>query len=64
MLPPHNLHIQILVVVVVQRRHAARVAEPEVDCLRGALEGDAGPWDGWLDVGVEGEVFVAEVVVF
>lgn len=64
MLPPRDLHVDVLVVVLVQRRHGPRVADPQVDGVRVAGEGDARPRDGGRDGGrEEREVLVAEVVV-
>jgi len=60
---PGDLHVDVLVVVLVQGGHGARVADPEVDGVRVAGEGQAGPGDGARDVGKEGGVLVAEVVV-
>ena len=62
-LVPGNLHVHVLVVVLVQRGHGARVADPQVDGVWVAGERDARPGDGRGDVAEEGEVFGAEVVV-
>lgn len=64
MLPPDDLHVHVLVVVAVQGRCGALVAQPEVDGVCALLEGDARPGDVGGDVGEEGLVFSAEVVVF
>lgn len=59
-----DLHVYILVVVFVHCCHGPVVSEPEVDGVGGLLQGDAGPGDVGWDVGKEGGVFGAEVVVF
>lgn len=61
---PH-LHVDVFVVVPVERSRAVRVAEPEIDCIGCFAEGYAGKGGtGGGDVGEEGEELVAEVVVF
>jgi len=61
---PDDLHVYVFVVVAVQGRHGAFVAEPEVYGVGVLFEGDAGPGDVGGDVGEEGVVFGAEVVIF
>ena len=63
MLVPGNLHVHVLVVVLVQRGDGARVADPQVDGVGVAGEGDACEGNGGGDVAEEGKVFGAEVVV-
>lgn len=63
MLLPDDLHVDVLVVVLVQRGRRQRVADPEVDGVGGLLERDACPGDVLLHVREEGCVFVAEIVV-
>lgn len=59
-----HLGVDVLVVVAVQGCGGARVAEPEVYCVGALGEGDAGPGDVGGNVGKEGAVLGAEVVVF
>jgi hypothetical protein len=59
-----DLHVYVFVVVAVHGCHGALVPEPEVDGVGALFEGDAGPGDVGGDVGEEGVVFSAEVVVF
>ena len=73
-LPASDLDVDILVVVLVQGRRRQRVADPEVDGFRFGFfvgpeamrvrQSNACPGDGGWYGGVEGEVFLAEVVVF
>lgn len=63
MLLARDLDVDVLVVVLVERRDGARVADPQVDSVRVAGQGDAGKGDGALDVREERPVLVAEVVV-
>jgi hypothetical protein len=48
--PADDLAIDVLVVVSMQRRDAARVADPEVDCVGFLLQSDTCPGDVWLDI--------------
>ena len=59
-----HLDVDVFVVVLVQRRHGTRVADPQVDGLGLALQGDAREGYVLLDVAEEGGVLVSEVVVF
>jgi hypothetical protein len=61
---PDDLHVYVFVVVAVHGCHGALVPQPEVDGVCVLFEGDAGPGDVGGDVGEEGVVFGAEVVVF
>lgn len=63
MLPPAHLDVHVLVVVLVQGRDGARVADPEVDGVGLLLQRDAGEGDVARDVVEEAAVFGAEVVV-
>ena len=64
MFPAEDLDVDVLVVVLVQGGGGEGVADPEVDGVGALLEGDASPGDVALDVGEEGGVFTAQVVVF
>jgi len=55
--PPSDLDVDVLVVVLVQGRHGARVADPEVRGVGAPAEGDAGKGDGEGHVGGKGTVF-------
>ncbi len=46
-----DLHVDVLVVVPVQRRHGAGGADPQVGGVGVAGQGDACPGDGGGDVG-------------
>lgn len=59
-----NLHVYVLVVVFMQRRHGAFIPEPEIDRIGRLLERGAGPGYFRRDVLEEGLVFEAKVVVF
>ncbi len=65
MLLPDHLHVDVLVVVPVQRGDRPGIADPEVDGVGagGVVEGDARPGDVAFYVCEEGRVFVAEVVI-
>ena len=59
-----DLHVDILVVVLVQGRDGARVPDPQVDGLGVPRERDPREGDVALDVGEQRRVLVPEVVVF
>ena len=63
MLLSQHLHVNILVIVSVERGDGIRVPEPEVYCVGCGLECDFGEGDGGGDGGEEGAVFGAEIVV-
>jgi len=63
---PYHLHVDVLVVVPVQRGYRPGIPDPEVYGVGagGVVEGDARPAYVALYVCGEGRVFVAEVVIF
>jgi hypothetical protein len=61
--PAANLHVDVLVVVLVQGGGRAVIAEPEVDRVGRLLEGFSCEGNSWRDIGEEGRVFGAEVVI-
>ena len=63
MLAAEDLHVDVLVVVLVQGGHGARVADPEVDGVGLLLQGNACPGYVALDVAEERGVLVPQVVV-
>lgn len=63
MLLPEDLDVYVLVVVFVQGGCGCRTSEPEIDCVGGLVQRDAGEGDAGRDVCKQGLVFVAQVVV-
>lgn len=64
MLFAHDLNVYVLIVVLVKYRDRLGVAYPQVDSIRVLLQGYPGKWDVSLDIGEQGNVFIAEVVIF
>ena len=64
MLAAADLHVDVLVVVLVQGRDGARVADPQVDGLGVPRERDPRKGDVALDVAEQRRVLVPQVVVF
>lgn len=63
MLPPQDLHVDVLVVVFMQGGGGVGVSEPEIDSVGGLLKGNACEWDTGGYVGEQCAVLVAEIVV-
>ena len=64
MLLPSDLDVDVFVVVLMEGRDGAVVADPEIHGISILLQGNARPGDVLGHVPVQVGIFVSEVVVF